>query len=122
MDGISHWDSLLNGTPSKRTSLLHNIDDRLGYAGVRLGNYKLTNGKILNTKFTKTHLNFKIKPFYKQGTTYGGKYDVWFGPKGLDNPAPSWSSDPAIYRNQVCKILTYPTTRFLFIYYKIVYS
>lgn len=48
MDGISHWDSLLNGTPSKRTSLLHNIDDRLGYAGVRLGNYKLTNG-ISNT-------------------------------------------------------------------------
>ena len=46
MDGISHWDSLLNGTPSKRTSLLHNIDDMLGYAGVRSGNYKLTNGKI----------------------------------------------------------------------------
>lgn len=45
IDGLSQWASILNGSPSERTVVLHNIDDRLGYAALRQGNFKLVKGK-----------------------------------------------------------------------------
>lgn len=44
IDGISQWNSLIEGTPSNRTQLLHNIDDFFGYAGIRKENFKLIKG------------------------------------------------------------------------------
>lgn len=76
IDGVSQWDSLINDLPSKRTQLLHNIDDIFGYFGLRKGNYKLV-----------------------QGTTYNGNWDGWYGPSGRDNS--TLPSDPEIYLNEV---------------------
>ncbi|XP_046335684.2 arylsulfatase B-like [Haliotis rufescens] len=48
IDGMSHWDSIRNGLPSKRTEFIYNIDDFEvpveGHAGIRVGDYKLILG------------------------------------------------------------------------------
>jgi len=44
IDGISQWQTIFNGYTSTKTQILHNIDDIFGYAGVRLGQFKLVKG------------------------------------------------------------------------------
>ncbi|KAJ8314187.1 hypothetical protein KUTeg_008748 [Tegillarca granosa] len=45
IDGVNQWPSLLNGSESKRTEFIYNLDDKLlplnGHAAIRSGNYKL---------------------------------------------------------------------------------
>lgn len=91
IDGISQWNSFINDLPSKRTQLLHNIDDIFGYFGLRKGNYKLV-----------------------QGTTYGGAWDGWYGPSGRDNT--TLQSDPEKYLKEVFKLAYNNATYF----YKII--
>ena len=75
MDGISQWKSILYGQESRRRNLLHNIDDRAGYAALRQGNFKLV-----------------------KGTTYEGNWDNWFGPSGRENGT---SFNEQLYKQQV---------------------
>jgi hypothetical protein len=91
IDGISQWNSFINDLPSKRTQLLHNIDDIFGYFGLRKGNYKLV-----------------------QGTTYDGAWDGWYGPSGRDNT--TLQSDPEKYLKEVFKLAYNNATYF----YKII--
>ena len=44
LDGVSHWKTILYDAPSLRSHILHNIDDQLGYAALRKGNWKLVKG------------------------------------------------------------------------------
>ncbi|MCL4134024.1 UNVERIFIED_CONTAM: hypothetical protein GTU68_037947 [Idotea baltica] len=60
MDGMDMWESIVNGTPSKRVQMLHNIDPILNQAAVRVGEWKLL---------------FNPSP-------YGPHWDKWFGPSG----------------------------------------
>lgn len=46
MDGTSQWNSFLYGVPSRRSHILHNIDDQLGYAAIRHGDFKLVKGNF----------------------------------------------------------------------------
>ncbi|KAK4017979.1 hypothetical protein OUZ56_000052 [Daphnia magna] len=62
LDGVSHWSTILYDKPSARHHVLHNIDDKLGYAAIRKKNWKLV-----------------------KGTTYGGSWDGWYGPSGRMN-------------------------------------
>lgn len=47
IDGVSQWNTILLGHSSPRTQLLHNIDHVFGYAGVRMGRYKLVKGIVV---------------------------------------------------------------------------
>lgn len=67
IDGINAWNAISFDEPSNRTTTLHNIDDEYGYAAITVGKWKLVNG-----------------------TTYGGKFDNWYGPAG-DRDSNSYS-------------------------------
>lgn len=45
LDGVSHWSTILYDKPSARHHVLHNIDDKLGYAAIRKKNWKLVKGR-----------------------------------------------------------------------------
>lgn len=78
IDGISQWKSLLTGSPSSRTQLVHNIDDVYNYSAVRRGPYKLL-----------------------QGSTMDGRYDGWFGPSGRSDSRATEPFDLAAYEQKV---------------------
>ncbi|XP_017884012.1 arylsulfatase B [Ceratina calcarata] len=61
IDGMDLWNALSDDTESPRTSVLHNIDDKFGVAGITIGDWK-----------------------YVQGTTYKGEWDGWYGPSGRE--------------------------------------
>ncbi|KAJ8314188.1 hypothetical protein KUTeg_008749 [Tegillarca granosa] len=48
IDGLNQWPSLLDGSESKRTEFIYNLDDKLpaitGHAAIRSGDYKLIQG------------------------------------------------------------------------------
>ncbi|KAK7481486.1 hypothetical protein BaRGS_00027248 [Batillaria attramentaria] len=44
IDGVSQWESLLNGSPSPRTEFVYNIDEMLKNAAIRSGDWKLIQG------------------------------------------------------------------------------
>ncbi|XP_026738978.1 arylsulfatase I [Trichoplusia ni] len=59
IDGIDTWEALSEDLPSRRTDLVHNIDDQLGYGSITVGEWKV-----------------------HKGTTYKGNWDKWYGPSG----------------------------------------
>ncbi|KAG5890787.1 hypothetical protein JTB14_007181 [Gonioctena quinquepunctata] len=59
IDGISVWSAISNDEISKRTEILHNIDDIYGSAALTAGPWKLV-----------------------KGTNYEGTWDNWYGPSG----------------------------------------
>ncbi|CAG7834255.1 unnamed protein product [Allacma fusca] len=62
LDGVNLWTTLNDpDIPSPRTEFLHNIDDSYGNEAVRHNEWKLMHG-----------------------TTYGGKWDNWYGPSGFE--------------------------------------
>lgn len=62
LDAVNVWDALLVDAPTDRAEVLHNIDDLYGNAALTVGDWKLL-----------------------LGTTYGGKWDRWYGPAGDRN-------------------------------------
>lgn len=62
IDGLDLWDELSQKRNSKRTEILHNIDDIWGSAAVMVDKWKLV-----------------------VGTNYNGNWDGWFGPEGDRN-------------------------------------
>ncbi|XP_014229702.1 arylsulfatase B [Trichogramma pretiosum] len=61
IDGLDAWQSLAEDRESPRTTILHNIDQVVGVASIMQNEWKLV-----------------------QGSTYGGKWDHWYGPAGRD--------------------------------------
>ncbi|XP_059093885.1 arylsulfatase B-like isoform X1 [Tigriopus californicus] len=59
LDGMNLWDSLSEDSASPRNLMLHNIDDKRSIASLRVAEWKFT-----------------------RGSSYGGKWDKWFGPTG----------------------------------------
>jgi hypothetical protein len=59
LDGMNLWPELSQNLISKRTEILHNIDDIWGSAALMQGKWKLV-----------------------QGTHYKGVWDGWYGPSG----------------------------------------
>ena len=45
MDGVNMWEALSENLTSPRNEMLHNIDDSIPYAALRVGDYKLVQGK-----------------------------------------------------------------------------
>ncbi|XP_053678592.1 arylsulfatase B [Anopheles nili] len=60
LDGISVWNELSKGYPTRRIEILHNIDDIWGTAALTVGNWKLV-----------------------KGTHYNRTWDGWYGPAGI---------------------------------------
>ncbi|XP_023245172.1 arylsulfatase I isoform X2 [Copidosoma floridanum] len=63
IDGLDSWEALARDQESLRRVTLHNIDDLRGAAAVAVDDWKLI-----------------------KGTTYGGKWDQWYGPSGREYP------------------------------------
>ncbi|XP_047988988.1 arylsulfatase J-like isoform X4 [Leguminivora glycinivorella] len=78
IDGLDLWNELSKDQPSKRTSVLHNIDDKEGSA-ITMDNWKL-----------------------HKGTSYKGAWDSWYGPAGRNG---SYDLD-AVYQGKVAAILS----------------
>ena len=79
MDGLDMWAPLLRDEPSPRNLMLHNIDDHRGIASVRVGDWKFT-----------------------RGTTYGGRWDGWYGPSGRAGRLPPY--DTAAVRSSAAAV------------------
>lgn len=62
IDGMNMWNVLSDDTPSKRTEILHNIDNIWGSSSLMVDKWKLVSG-----------------------TNYEGQWDGWFGPEGDRN-------------------------------------
>ncbi|KAJ8890447.1 hypothetical protein PR048_009956 [Dryococelus australis] len=63
IDGVDMWSSLSQDLPSRRSEIVHNIDDIEGYAAIRRGDWK-----------------------YVSGTSQNGLVDRWYGEQGKDGP------------------------------------
>lgn len=75
IDGINIWDNLVNGTPSPRKEVLHNIDPTLYSESITIGNWK-----------------------YVNGGSYLGTQDDIYGATGRD---PEYAYDPELVVNSV---------------------
>lgn len=54
MDGIGMWRALSKNLESPRQVMLHNIDDGRKIAAVRVGNFKLVNGRPESKNYFNT--------------------------------------------------------------------
>ncbi|GAB0094801.1 arylsulfatase I [Sergentomyia squamirostris] len=63
LDGVNLWRELSMDETSKRTHILHNIDDIWGSAALTVGSWKVV-----------------------KGTNYNGQWDNWYGPPGDREP------------------------------------
>lgn len=45
IDGVNQWHALMKNSANNRHEILHNIDDKSGYAALRVGQFKYVNGK-----------------------------------------------------------------------------
>lgn len=61
IDGIDQWEVLQKDVPTRRTKVLHNIDDIYGNAALTIDKWK-----------------------YVEGSTYNGQWDGWYGPSGRE--------------------------------------
>lgn len=62
LDGINMWDELTDNVASKRSEILHNIDEIYGSSALTVDKWKLV-----------------------VGTNYDGQWDGWYGPEGNFN-------------------------------------
>lgn len=58
LDGIDMWDVIVNNLPSKRKSILHNIDDIYGNAALTIEEWKIVKGLFLTAIYC---LNVKLQ-------------------------------------------------------------
>ncbi|XP_041973340.1 calnexin-like [Aricia agestis] len=61
LDGLDQWAALSRDCESRRTTLVHNIDDEFASAAITVGKWKL-----------------------HKGTNYNGNWDGWYGPSGRE--------------------------------------
>lgn len=62
LDGMNMWPTISDDQQSPRSRILHNIDNDRGVAALRDGDFKIV-----------------------VGTTYGGRWDGWYGPPAVRN-------------------------------------
>lgn len=74
------WRTLSENSQSKRTEILHNIDDISNTASLTIGDWKIVKGlySILKYNFNKHII------MYFTGSTYGDDWNHWYGPSGED--------------------------------------
>ncbi|XP_063230212.1 arylsulfatase B-like [Bacillus rossius redtenbacheri] len=73
IDGVNQWDALVYNLPSRRNSVLVNIDERERTAAFRFGNYKMVVGSARN-----------------------GEYDGYFGASGRDSASPPYNASAVV--------------------------